>query len=360
MRWDFPVIQDQEQPEVKAGAPKEVRITARMDGVELTGSLPTVLDDDGLPKGFAFEAYSGGELQLGTGIPTYADLAEMELAKQDLPVFEEHNSFSPVGFTESLKIANFALTAKGKWLRPDPNKQPGDSDRVHRIRSYMAQGYPWEVSIGAAVRSAREYREGEEFVVNGRSLVGPALVLSTRLRELSVVGLGADYKTRALAASVKFAKEKETSMSGNANTEVTATAPAPATIAELRAEFGEDLSYCLDSAAAGLTMLQAQAGYAKVLREQLKNLRSAPAPAQRVETVQASAPVVTRGGAPSSSEADPVSAFKALLERKLEAGMSRQAAMREIAANHNGLRIAFVKASNSRLPTNTYVPSLFR
>jgi hypothetical protein len=63
-------------------------------------------------------------------------------------------------------------------------------------------GYPWQASIGAAVREVEFVGEGRMVTVNGREFAGPVnAARRAALQEVSFVGNGADDQTSASIAA---------------------------------------------------------------------------------------------------------------------------------------------------------------
>src|SRR6185503_15427099 len=64
----------------------------------------------------------------------------------------------------------------------------------------LAEGFPWQASVGIDQGSVESVKEGTEVEVNGQKLRGPGTVFrKSTLREASFVALGADPKTSAEA-----------------------------------------------------------------------------------------------------------------------------------------------------------------
>jgi phage major head subunit gpT-like protein len=79
----------------------------------------------------------------------------------------------------------------------------GGNTNAEKVIALAERGFQWQASIGADVVQSEKLPSGETVTVNGRSITGPARIIrQSRLREVSVVTLGADDNTSAsLAAS---------------------------------------------------------------------------------------------------------------------------------------------------------------
>ena len=78
-----------------------------------------------------------------------------------------------------------------------------ESDPLPReIFEKSARGFPYQMSVGIYEATVERVPEGKEIRVNGRRFTGPLEVLRrARLREISIVALGADPNTRAQIAA---------------------------------------------------------------------------------------------------------------------------------------------------------------
>ncbi|MCJ7544062.1 MAG: hypothetical protein MUP47_05770, partial [Phycisphaerae bacterium] len=114
---------------------------------------------------------------------------------------------SGVGHTDSIRVQDSRLIAAGVVSR--------DTAAAKEIVASARNGFPWQVSIGAAVEQFEFVRESQTVLVNGREFKGPKnVVRKATLGEISFVDLGADANTSASVAA--SAKEKEI-MDGNNN-----------------------------------------------------------------------------------------------------------------------------------------------
>lgn len=149
---------------------------------------------DSALRSFDLVAYNGGALELGWGDPVYVDLAGMATANQ-LPVLKGHNPNNEVGHTNQIDNNGSSLSAAGV-LSSTANPES------KRIAEAAANGFKWQVSIGAQVLRAAYLDAEEQTQVNGRTVTGPAIIVrASRLAEISIVAMGADNATSAVFAA---------------------------------------------------------------------------------------------------------------------------------------------------------------
>ena len=143
-------------------------------------------------------AYSGGPIrQPWSSLDMVVDLAGMLFSPQT-PLLYSHTNWPSCRLGEvTAAVAANALTVAGGI---DPETEFGKTvvDSGKKVQ--------WQLSIGAEVLETERVPEGESRTVNGRSFVGPFLhVTKSRLREVSVVAVGADPETHLrIAASLNI------------------------------------------------------------------------------------------------------------------------------------------------------------
>lgn len=233
-------------------------------------------------------AYSGGAIgQTWSGEPVVVDLATLVMAEQ-IPLMYNHQ-YSP-----EFRLGVIVCQNDGKQItfagEIDTDKPLG--------KGIVAEGkkYQWQASIGSdPVVDVDMIKAGEKITVNGREFTGPvAIVRGAKLRELSVVALGADSDTHIRIAAGFTNKQGEKTMEQN-TTQTTAVEPVTvqaslpdgeaiskavqAAIAKRDAEqksridaidnvFGKDLPELkLEAITKGWTVDEAKTGLIKALRE---------------------------------------------------------------------------------------------
>lgn len=163
-------------------------------------------------------AYSGGTFgQTWSGIPIVVDLAGVQIAAQ-IPLMYNHY-YEPAYRLGLIAVQNSgsALTFSGEI---DTDKALG--------AGVVAEGkkYDWQASIGAdVIGKTEEIEAGKEANVNGRTIAGPAVIVrQCKLREVSLVALGADSDTHIRIAANYQNKQGEEQME-NEKTKITAVDP---------------------------------------------------------------------------------------------------------------------------------------
>ncbi|MGE4157712.1 MAG: hypothetical protein AB7F75_01290 [Planctomycetota bacterium] len=142
-------------------------------------------------------AYSGGKMPLGGWRhPVVVDLAGMEIP-ESVPLLTNHENRtgSRVGLVRAI-VKDHALHIEGEIL--------SSGGQARGIVEQAKAGAPWQLSIGAEVlEHALVEARGQ---VNGQAHEGPFHhIKKSRLREVSVVAVGADASTSmSLAATFKL------------------------------------------------------------------------------------------------------------------------------------------------------------
>ncbi len=171
--------------------------------VEITAAAETEDGKPVLPK-FKGTAYTGGQMvPMGWGDPVVVDLQGIEWTEKSRPILKDHDSALVVGHTNSIAISGNKLIVSGVISGTGPS--------AVEVRDNAKNGFPWQMSIGAAARKVRRVKVGESVNVNGQDFDGPLyLVEAATLGEISFVALGADDATEAgLAAKAAQDKEKD-------------------------------------------------------------------------------------------------------------------------------------------------------
>jgi len=140
---------------------------------------------------FRMVAYSGKPMQHWLWGATLIDLAGLKLSAQKMPILREHMRDRIVGFTEKVTTES-SVELEGVFS--------GATDDGQEVEQLLAEGFPWQASVGIDQGSVEFVKEGTEVEVNGQKLRGPGTVFrKSTLREVSFVALGADPKTSAEA-----------------------------------------------------------------------------------------------------------------------------------------------------------------
>lgn len=180
-----------ERDDVLRGAP--IRLIASG-----TGAAPAADGDrDASAQGanrFGGVAYAGNVVERWYG-PMIVDIAGIEFpADHKRPVLYMHNGEERwgggrVGVTDSIEPGPDGLSIGAFFLSED-------NPRVAEVLRDARAGYPWEFSIGFDYLETSDLEAGVTETVNGREVHGPIRVVRrSRLREVSVVDIGADHNT---------------------------------------------------------------------------------------------------------------------------------------------------------------------
>lgn len=164
--------------------------------------------DDGKPALPRFKgiAYTGGMMQPeGWEHPVVVDLEGVSWTEKSRPILKDHDPGKAVGHSEAISIEGSNLLVSGIIS--------GTGEHAREVRDNAANGFPWQMSIGAAARKVQFVKAGEDATVNGGTFTGPIYVIrKASLGEISFVALGADDATEAGLAAKAALLEKERTM----------------------------------------------------------------------------------------------------------------------------------------------------
>jgi hypothetical protein len=163
-------------------------------------------EGDSKLKRFKGIAYTGGEIRpAGFYSRIVVDLSGLKVPSQKRPILLNHDTGKIVGHSDS-------VTVDGKIAVEGVISGVGDA--AAEVVGSSANGFPWQMSIGASLDRVISVDEGEKVEVNGRTFTGPILVArKTTLGEVSFVPIGADGKTSAkVAASAADSNAEEIPM----------------------------------------------------------------------------------------------------------------------------------------------------
>jgi len=141
-------------------------------------------------------ANSGEPMNLtGFPFPVVIDFVGASFDKPKTPIIMDHDTSLRLGYTTKQEIGE-KITADGLVS--------STSEVAKSFISDARGGFPFQVSVGASIQDGYIVEEGDTDTVNGRTVSGPVIVASkSKIRELSVLVLGADSKTSAIVAKVK-------------------------------------------------------------------------------------------------------------------------------------------------------------
>jgi hypothetical protein len=159
--------------------------------VSLTGLFNLQAAASGRRK-FSIVAYDGGKMSVA-GFPAQVvlDLATCDLSTAtSLPLLLDHSPKveDTLGVIRDVQCDGTQLSVSGEIT--------GTSERCLTVLAQADKGHQWQASVTSMANQMREVGYGETVNVNGRSQVGPFVLLTGGiLREVSIVGLGASPGT---------------------------------------------------------------------------------------------------------------------------------------------------------------------
>lgn len=144
---------------------------------------------------FSMNAYNGGAMNVGFGVPVVLDLAGMTFQMEQLPVLLQHDTLKPVGHATNVIIGAKQVDVDGEFSHVNEHSE--------EIITSSDNGAIWQSSVGANIEKVVFFEEGESGEANGQIFDGPVLIArKSQLKENSFVVLGADDSTRtSIAAS---------------------------------------------------------------------------------------------------------------------------------------------------------------
>jgi hypothetical protein len=140
---------------------------------------------------FTMTAYTGGAMALsGWPHPVVVDMAGLAVGKKSRPILMDHDTSRIVGHTDVVSTDGGTLTVTGVIS--------GVGSAAQEVIGASDNGFPWQASLGAAVKKVVFVPEDKSATANGKEFAGPVyMVRSARLGEVSFVALGADDSTSA-------------------------------------------------------------------------------------------------------------------------------------------------------------------
>ena len=173
-------------------------------------NLQAATADDGKTlRRFTMTAYTGGPMALaGWPYPVVVDLTGLALGKKSRPILMNHDTARIVGHTDTVGVEGTALTVAGVIS--------GVGSAAREVVGASDNGFPWQASLGAAVKKVVFVPEGKTAAANGKEFAGPVyMVRQAKLGEVSFVALGADDATTAKVEAGRIPV-----IEGNSNMEV--------------------------------------------------------------------------------------------------------------------------------------------
>lgn len=191
---DKKAIQKGAQSHAARDYPRDVRLAGGACGIQAA-----VAGGKKLPV-ISGIAYTGAAMELdGFDQPLVIDNTGWDFTGKSRPILKDHAPEKPIGNTNHIELVDQDLhfqgvaSASGPWVKEVV--EAGGND------------FPWQVSVGAKVLQAEFLPKGKTAIVNGQTFEGPKIISrKTRLKEISILSLGADDDTSArIAARAKAA-----------------------------------------------------------------------------------------------------------------------------------------------------------
>lgn len=147
------------------------------------------------PPTLDIDAYNGGPMNIsGYRLPVVVDIAGIERLGDAIPVLRDHDPKRAIGHGKAFAAAN--------RLRMTGVLSFDNADALEVAASF-AKGFPWQASIGLMPSRVEEVRAGQLGFANGMNREGPLLIVRAgKLREVSILALGADDSTSARVAAM--------------------------------------------------------------------------------------------------------------------------------------------------------------
>jgi hypothetical protein len=184
------------------------------DTLFLTASVDIQAAAKDKPPRVAILAYAGGAMTVSGWGPVVVDLAGLDITGA-VPLLSDHNSdLAGIVGHGAATVVNHQLHVNGTIT--------STTEASKQIVELGKSGFPFQASVGVQPTERRSVSAGEKVNVNGKTITatgdGFTLVRSGKLREVSIVAIGADSAT-----SVTIAAKGKT-MNENTNT-VNASTP---------------------------------------------------------------------------------------------------------------------------------------
>jgi phage head maturation protease len=169
---------------------------------------PTSGDCNSDNRSFAGVAYTGAVIERhGWMHNVIIDIATLSI-EENLPLLIEHDTTQVIGTATASKVGNQIHTMGTLLNTIDPN--------ALSVCQKAQAGIKWQLSVGIFDYSIRELNEDESDTVNGVVVSYPAVILRKgKLREVSVVALGADSATSIAIFSQANQTSKPTKQEDN-------------------------------------------------------------------------------------------------------------------------------------------------
>lgn len=146
-------------------------------------------------------AYTGVPMVVpGFKRPVLIDLQGVFSTRATLPLLKDHRPDLVIGHADRIDNDGRTLRVSGVMS--------GNGPSAREVVENAKQGFPWQSSVTAIPTELEEIPAGRSVVVNGREWVGPLTVARrAKLKEISLLSMGADDQTSAAIAAAMHSKE---------------------------------------------------------------------------------------------------------------------------------------------------------
>jgi hypothetical protein len=172
-------------------AMKKETVKIPLSACEFTAPIKLVSAVDSTGERQLFGVAYSGDVITDSG---YWDRLAIDLSSTTvdtpIPLLYKHDHGDSVGTVETAAIGSeLSISAR---LYSD---LPGSASD---IAAKADKGFPWQMSVGIWPEVVEKVKDGQSIQLNGRTMKGPlAVYRNNRVREISVVSLGADHRTSA-------------------------------------------------------------------------------------------------------------------------------------------------------------------
>jgi hypothetical protein len=166
--------------------------------LEGSGCTIEAAADAAAPPKISMNVYNGGPIRPRVNpplkYPVVVDLAGLEVPADQRPILKDHNPQQHVGHTTAFLNDGTKLDAEGV--------ASGTGPAAREVVASAKNGFKWQVSFGLAFGEPDLLPAGQTQKINGQLVAGPVYVVrSSRVREVSLLTLGADDTTSARIAA---------------------------------------------------------------------------------------------------------------------------------------------------------------
>jgi len=184
---------------LRAKQPTKDLILCDGETIELTAA-----GEDAQPKRFDGVAYGGGKMRpSGMGGDVVVDLKGTTIVAGNRPILHNHDDTRIVGHSDNIQINDTSGIAVQGVVS-------GAGQAADEVLASSRNGFPWKLSIGARVLKSKRITPGVSVRVNGRSFVGPFLLVSkASIHEISFVAVPGDFDTSVSIAATHSAKDTD-------------------------------------------------------------------------------------------------------------------------------------------------------